>query len=268
MRTGRKVAEEFGNLVHKLEWLISGYGTKKDWYQGNPSIDSNDIKLMKEAVKFLKATYDDDEEYLYNLLSELGFDSDDIDEANIKGLDEAISTLSREAQDIIRLYYKDRKSVKETAKEIGLSESAVKSRQEKALRMLRTGKLKNYIIYGKDAYESYVGKQDKLKQKEAELDEKIREYTEAVAKFDAGLVKTTPEQAKRMAESIKIEDVGFSDNLTRALKNEGIKYMGNFKNFTEEEVKGFRNIGEKSFRDIKEKMKEYGINFRKTKNRS
>jgi DNA-directed RNA polymerase subunit alpha len=70
------------------------------------------------------------------------------------------------------------------------------------------------------------------------------------------------EQKKLLEKSI--EELDFSVRSYNCLKKSDINTFGEIVNKTEEEIMGIKNLGKKSFEEIKEKVKEYGLTLKDT----
>ena len=70
------------------------------------------------------------------------------------------------------------------------------------------------------------------------------------------------EQKKLLEKSI--EELDFSVRSYNCLKKSNINTFGEIVNKTEEEIMGIKNLGKKSFEEIKEKVKEYGLTLKDT----
>lgn len=65
--------------------------------------------------------------------------------------------------------------------------------------------------------------------------------------------------------NIKIEELGLTNRSTNSLRLQKIETLADLLKYTEEEVSKFRNLGEKSLVEIKEKLTEFGVTFRTIK---
>ena len=68
------------------------------------------------------------------------------------------------------------------------------------------------------------------------------------------------EQRKLLEKSI--EELDFSVRSYNCLKKSNINSFGEIVNKTEDEIMGIKNLGKKSFEEIKEKVKEYGLTLK------
>ena len=65
--------------------------------------------------------------------------------------------------------------------------------------------------------------------------------------------------------NIKIEELGLTNRSTNSLRLQKIETLADLLKYTEDEVSKFRNLGEKSLQEIKEKLTEFDLNFRTIK---
>ncbi len=66
---------------------------------------------------------------------------------------------------------------------------------------------------------------------------------------------------------MKIEQLDLSVRLFNSLKRSGIYTVGQIIRLTEEDVMRFRSLGRKSFKELKEKLSEHGLEFENTSNK-
>jgi DNA-directed RNA polymerase subunit alpha len=66
---------------------------------------------------------------------------------------------------------------------------------------------------------------------------------------------------------MKIEQLDLSVRLFNSLKRSGIYTVAQIIRLTEEDVMRFRSLGRKSFKELKEKLAEHGLEFENTSNR-
>ncbi len=78
------------------------------------------------------------------------------------------------------------------------------------------------------------------------------------------LEKEEPEEENEKY-NIKIEELGLTNRSTNSLRLQKIETLADLVKFTEDEVSKFRNLGEKSLTEIKEKITEMGVTFRTIK---
>lgn len=78
------------------------------------------------------------------------------------------------------------------------------------------------------------------------------------------LDKEEPEEEDEK-HNIRIEELGLTNRSTNSLRLQKIETLSDLLKYTEDEVSKFRNLGEKSLTEIKEKITEFGVTFRTIK---
>ena len=66
------------------------------------------------------------------------------------------------------------------------------------------------------------------------------------------------------ARDIKIDDLDFSNRTYNCLKRQGIETLEELRNYPEEELMNIRNFGTKSLEEVRDKLREYGFEMRRT----
>lgn len=86
------------------------------------------------------------------------------------------------------------------------------------------------------------------------------------AKNASIMLETEPKESEfiKLCE-MSIDDLGLTNRSKNSLKLQDIMKVGQLLDYTEEQVSEFRNLGEKSLNEIKDKIKELGLEF-KSKN--
>lgn len=80
--------------------------------------------------------------------------------------------------------------------------------------------------------------------------------TAEVSAFEAGATDNN------RARDIKVDDLDFSVRTYNCLKRQGIETLDELRNYTEEELMNIRNFGQKSYDEVRDKLKEYGFDLR------
>ncbi|MBQ3451648.1 MAG: hypothetical protein IJG32_05235, partial [Selenomonadaceae bacterium] len=103
-----------------------------------------------------------------------------------------------------------------------------------------------------------------------ELSAKISVFLGKDAVFEQADVRVEPDDeiavAMDKALAKPIEELELSVRSTNCLKRAGIHIVADLVDKTEEEMMKFRNLGRKSFEEIKQKMGELGVSFRQPPN--
>ncbi|MBV9865947.1 MAG: DNA-directed RNA polymerase subunit alpha [Abitibacteriaceae bacterium] len=66
------------------------------------------------------------------------------------------------------------------------------------------------------------------------------------------------------ARDIKIDDLDFSNRTYNCLKRQGIETLEELRNYPEEELMNIRNFGSKSLDEVRDKLREYGFEMRRS----
>ncbi|MDD4362942.1 MAG: DNA-directed RNA polymerase subunit alpha [Atribacterota bacterium] len=88
--------------------------------------------------------------------------------------------------------------------------------------------------------------------------EEMESITEQIAEEE----NENNEQKKLLDKSI--EELDFSVRSYNCLKKSNINTFGEIVNKSEEEIMGIKNLGKKSFEEIKDKVKEYGLSLKES----
>ncbi len=88
--------------------------------------------------------------------------------------------------------------------------------------------------------------------------EEMESITEQIAEEE----NENNEQKKLLDKSI--EELDFSVRSYNCLKKSNINSFGEIVNKSEEEIMGIKNLGKKSFEEIKDKVKEYGLSLKES----
>jgi len=86
-------------------------------------------------------------------------------------------------------------------------------------------------------------------------------FTSMEGQVEAGPAEGAGVAASR-ARDIKIDDLDFSNRTYNCLKRQGIESLEELRNYTEEELMAIRNFGHKSLDEVRDKLKDYGLELR------
>lgn len=134
--------------------------------------------------------------YPYNLLDDLFGEPFDhvVSEDEINGLNAALSSLSKKEQEVLRMYYEEEKTLKETGEAFGVGRERIRQIVAKGLRKLRHPSRVRQIRYGEE------GNKWRMQLNEKEVELKRREY--AVAEAEKNFMLKVEEHNKSI-EQIK-----------------------------------------------------------------
>jgi len=182
-------------------------------------------------------------------------------------IDAILSELSEREQRVIHMRYEDSMNLEECGKELGITRHRVAQIERKAIARMKHRYRR--LRLGDARYGTVVGMQRRL---EDDLAIKIR--LEVIDMLDMQIKSIVPmiHQAykiiqehetgqTKMAITLQtpIENVDFSIRTYNCLTRAGYKYLSDFYGKTEQEVKGIRNIGRKSYEEICEVLSSAGI---------
>ena len=111
-------------------------------------------------------------------------------------------------------------------------------------------------------------------------DEALSKATNILIKYLKVFTKFSPDEMETITDQITdeenenneqkkllektVEELDFSVRSYNCLKKSNINNFGEIVNKTEEEIMGIKNLGKKSFEEIKEKVKDYGFTLKDT----
>lgn len=93
------------------------------------------------------------------------------------------------------------------------------------------------------------------------LTEYLGLFREIEGHVDASALEAAGAPASRVRD-IKIDDLDFSNRTYNCLKRQGIEKLDELRNYTDEELMSIRNFGQKSLDEVRDKLREYGLELR------
>lgn len=167
-----------------------------------------------------------------------------------------IAKLDERQQAVLRMRFKELKSLKACGEELGITRERVRQIQSKALRLLQHPfRAKFYMAVPR----AELIEQD-FKYRNLALD-----YEELKIAFERALnTKVDNETITEMAEQAKvletpIEHLELSVRSYNCLKRAGKNSLKDLAKMREYDFRKIRNLGGKAFEEIKERLAEYGI---------
>lgn len=181
-------------------------------------------------------------------------------EFNIDGLEKAVSTLSDREIELIRLRYKEEKTLKEIAESMDRSPEVVRQALEKALRKLRHPARSRLIRYGELGIERLKKLEEReriVEEKEKDLDAREKRLVEQ--ELEAGIDNTEPVERNRMLETV--EDMGLSTRPYNCLIRAGCKTVDDVcRKAVRGELMDIRNLGRRCCEEVLSVLREeYGV---------
>ena len=171
--------------------------------------------------------------------------------------------LTERVQLILNLYYKDKKTLVEIGKIIGVTGTRIKQILEKTILMLARSRYICYIFLGKDD----ILKANTLKDEYIELLEmyiiKNNEIRRRLRKLDT--VKTVDEYVKEAnVFDQSIDNLGLNVRVWNILRNAGILSIGDLVDYTRSELESIKSLGRKGIIEIIEQLAVvYGLSLKK-----
>ncbi len=288
-----ELAKETGQPEKYIDYIVNYLGTLENFinlYRAN-KLDEKDLELARSMIRNVididlnpnSTNYDN----LYNDI--LGSQQDNsLKLYSSKKLQAQIEHLKEREKLIIEKVfglppYNSSQTFESIGNEMGVSGSRIGQIKEKAIRKLRN------INSNKEKTFSYnFNQSDNLTDDERIMfnniekmlhssrlifknnpymstDEDVLKAFELIKKMD----EKRKEQMKEMKKERKsiilathIDDLEFSRRTYNALKRTGICTLGDISNLTAQKLSKIRNLGEKSCKEVIEKLKEYGLSLK------
>jgi DNA-directed RNA polymerase subunit alpha len=95
------------------------------------------------------------------------------------------------------------------------------------------------------------------------MTEYLQLFTQIGGQVETGIFEGAAPEVSR-ARDIKIDDLDFSNRTYNCLKRQGIETLEELRNYPEEELMNIRNFGQKSLDEVRDKLKEYGYEMRRS----
>lgn len=177
--------------------------------------------------------------YPLNLLTEVlaktEFETPEITEDIVAGLEYASSTLGERRNEILKLFYKEGLSVPRIAEFFKVSKSAIYTLKRNAIMRLRRPKCICYLIYGKAGFEE----RERKRLLDMQLKRDSMEYKEIM--------------------KIRFEELDLSVRSFNCLRRAGYVVIGDIVNLTEDEIIHIKNISWKQYDEIGRALLAKGV---------
>lgn len=195
--------------------------------------------------------------YPFNVAFDIFCDEEQALNINPKKLIETFLTLTEREETVLRWRYKERLTLEKTGKQVGVTKERIRQIQAKALRKLRhPSRAKQYCIVPWDEHHELLEKHQQLIRDYALLE---RAYEEIANHKNINCsVEEVAEQAAKMV--LTLEDLELSARSYNCLKRKGINTLRDLTEISEAELMKIRNLGRKSFLEVKNVMKKWGVN--------
>lgn len=175
--------------------------------------------------------------------------------------------LNQDEASVIRLRFCAKLTLEDCAKILNITRECVRQKEQRALRKLRHPARKDMILAPHKLYEDMTEKKKILQEKNIELnndiDKTLRQInilTEALKGI--GVKINEPEvDMEELTLAKNINDLGLSVRAYNCLKRAGINTVADLTNKTEKEMLVVRNLGQRSFEEVKQKVLSLGLRF-------
>ena len=209
--------------------------------------------IEKERKEVLKESV-----YPYNIFEELELEY--IDPDIIADFNVILVRLTPREEEFIKLFYKDNLTLEKIGKEHNITRERVRQITAKGLRRIKS------LIYNYNRRKEQemiiqantLATEDLIIKRQLLLDEykKTHNYTEEM-KFYFGEIKN-----QALNDTTSIESLELSIRAENCLRRAGIKTIDDLCQKTETEMIKIRNLGRKSFKEIKDKLNARGRDFK------
>lgn len=175
--------------------------------------------------------------------------------------------LNQDEASVIRLRFCAKLTLEDCAKILNITRECVRQKEQRALRKLRHPARRDMILAPHKLYEDMAEKKKILQEKNIELnndiDKTLRQInilTEALKGI--GVKINEPEvNMEELTLAKNINDLGLSVRAYNCLKRAGINIVADLTNKTEKEMLLVRNLGRRSFEEVKQKVLSLGLRF-------
>lgn len=220
-------------------------------------------KAIKKAIQSLenKLEVPITEIYPYNLAIKIfGYEWDKSKELaqtlSIKGIETGLKTLTDREQLVLEYRYKDRQTLEQVGKLLGLTRERIRQIEAKALRKLRhPTRLATMKAYSYEDMTRGNEERNELREQNKLLEKAIKLYTKK---------EITKDQLEEMAKkvdvnNVSIDELDLSIRSYNCLKRRGVDTLGELLELTYAELSQVRNLGAKSREEVMRKLQ--GLNL-------
>lgn len=197
------------------------------------------------------------ENYPLNVVVDL-FGEEETYRVYIPGVLDEISKLSQRQAEIIRLRYKEKKTLKECGILFGVGQERIRQLQNSSLRQLRNPNVSKYFfVVPKAEYDTLYEKYNRLLEEYAS----IKQISESSLseKLDTKSIKEIADAVDLLQSPIS--ELGLSNRSYNALKRSGKNTIKDVIDMTFGDLYRIRNMGEKSAEEVKAAVERKGLNL-------
>ena len=167
---------------------------------------------------------------------------------------------------ILRMRFRGKLSLGEIAKGFGVTRERIRMIENKALRKMRHPMRAKAIFSPFKLSQEIKEKTDVLTLKKNELSDLITESMNHIKILSDALnnigIEVKTNVKTEISYSLPLDEVGFSVRTYNCLKRGGYNTIKDICNATESDVMQVRNLGRRSFQEIRDKLLSYGLSFK------
>lgn len=166
-------------------------------------------------------------------------------------------TLTPREERILELRYEEGKTLDEIAKIYGITRERVRQIIAKGIMRLKHSSRTNILFRDNERITERDSLIKQIDDEILELRKKLKYYRKANLKLEL------PEEIQNdVSLNVRIEDLDLSTRSFRCLERAGIEFVNEITEKTEEEMMKIRNLGRKSLKEIKQKLKEMNLSLK------
>lgn len=197
--------------------------------------------------------------YPFNLSRDIFDSEEEARKVYIPGISAALATLTEREQGVLMCRFQRKLTLEQTAKEYGITRERIRQIQAKALRKLRHPSRANMLkAVPLTELQAEHAEYYKL-QNDYEWLKKAFE-TITAQKAEPGVIIPMAQQASALEK--KIEELDLSVRPYNCLKRAGKGTIRDIAEMHKSELSQVRNLGRKSYEEVIEKLKYYGIELK------
>ena len=173
-----------------------------------------------------------------------------------------IKSLEEKEQEVLKLRYSDNLTLNECGKRLGISASRISQIQRKATRKLNHPKVSyNFVAVPKDLLMKEMQKSRELESELFLLKKAMQFETEK----GLNMKEVNRIYEVNMLLDSSISDLNISRRSVEALNRTGVRTLGQLIDMSELELRGIRNLGEKSAEEVIKALEENGLRLLRRK---
>ena len=197
--------------------------------------------------------------YPLNLAKSIFGSEEEARKVYMPGIAAAMATLTEREQGVLACRFQRKLTLEQTGKEYGITRERIRQIEAKALRKLRHPTRANLMkAVPLPELQAKHTEYCNLKDEYEWLKKAFESLT--VQKAEPGVIIPMAEHASRL--EMPIEELDLSVRSFNCLKRRGVNTLRDIVGMTEYELAQVRNLGRKSYEEVIEKLKEYGLGLK------